>query len=174
MNFTLGIQGVKIQIAHPSKPVKSLADQNEGNIPIDRLNRGRERGVILNSTLYEDLRCVTANAFATLRRTGRRSTGLDVQHFTYRNAWALSATEHSLLNPRNQKVGLGDVQTKQSRKLPFSSLESDVRKRILGQGSRLSVVFVIEIEHHEQFVKPVTGGANACRTISQSRIYSKL
>ncbi|KAK4837075.1 hypothetical protein QYF36_014993 [Acer negundo] len=51
--------------------------------------------------------------------------------------------------------------TKQSRKLPFSSSESDVRKRILGQGSQLSVVFAIEIEHHEQFVKPVTGGANA-------------
>ena len=36
MNFTLGIQGVKIQIAHPPEPVKSLADQNEGEGGIRR------------------------------------------------------------------------------------------------------------------------------------------
>ena len=67
----------------------------------------------------------------------------------------------SLAFPTLSVQGLQTVQSKQSRKLPFSSSESDVRKRILGQGSQLSVVFAIEIEHHEQFVKPVTGGANA-------------
>lgn len=44
--------------------------------------------------------------------------------------------------------------TKQSRKLPFSSSESDVRKRILGQGSSTVKELVARKKAFEQRLSP--------------------